>query len=400
MIKSKKRGQNEGSIRKRTDGRWEARYTAGYHEDGKPIRKSIMGKTREQVATSLSDRLSQKTILINSNHKKFVDWLSEWLETYAKNDIKLSTYNNYERYINRHIKPQFKDILLSSLKTEHLQKFINYKISDGRLDEKNGGLSPKTIKNILNMIHAALEQAVINELLLKNVSNGVRLPKITKKEMRVLSKEEQNLLIEHCKNERLGIIPILDLFTGMRLGEILALHWNEINFTKKELLVKYGIKRLPVYDKDVKTEIILDTPKTPNSIRTIPLIKPMVTLLKEHKKIQYNEKKIAGNNYIDNDFVFCNELGLPYDQRTFKDTYQKFLHATKLDVKINEKDENITFHTLRHTFATRSLELGMDILVLSKIMGHADVSTTLNKYGHVLPNHKRESMDKLEAIYA
>lgn len=397
---AKKRGQNEGNIRKRKDGMWEGRYVIGYDENGKIIRKSVYAKTREDVAIKLAPLLFTKTAPSKVKKVKLVDYLLEWLNTYAKNNIKLSTYTSYETYIRGHIKPFFKNMLITELKADDLQKFINYKMSDGRLDGKKGGISAKTIKNIINMIHASLEQALISELVIKNVSNGVRLPKQIKREMRVLSREEQTKLMNYCNDKRHDIIVILDLFTGMRLGEILALHWSEIDFKKQELLVKYSLKRQTTHDKNAKTKIILDTPKTPNSIRTIPLLDEMIIELTNHRKRQSKEKQLASSNYIDNNFVFCNEHGLPYDQRTFKDSYNSFLHDIKLDKKKCETDENVTFHTLRHTFATRSLEVYMDILVLSKIMGHADVSTTLNKYGHVLPTHKKESINKLKVLYA
>ena len=187
----------------------------------------------------------------------------------------------------------------------------------------------------------------------------------------------------------------------------------------KFLLILYiYIKRVTTHNSNGnKTEIILDTPKAENSFRIIPLIDEMIKELKAHKKIQNKEKQASGLAYSDKNFLFCNAIGEPYDQKTFKNYYNKILaecglletrprtirDKIKKGLKTKPKPKgstpNVTFHTLRHTFATRAIEQGMDVLVLSKILGHSDPSTTLNKYGHALPNHKKDNMEKIRELY-
>ncbi len=415
-----KRGQNEGTIRKRKDGRWEARALIGRTIDGKPKFKYIYRKTRAEVSAELSKVLAElaEDSYINETNITFVGWLKTWLETYAKPSIKLSTYTSYETYIRGHITPYFCNIKLKDLNAKILQDFFNTKLTGGRLDNKEGGLSDKTLKNLYNMIHASLKQAYLNEMIKKNICEFVKVPKVYRKEMRVLSREEQNKLISVSRSHRLGIVVILDLFTGMRLGEILALRWNDIDFENKFISVKNTIKRLTTHNANgTKTEIILDTPKTDNSFRIIPLIDEMILELTNHKKSQNEEKKLSGSAYNNKGFLFCNEIGEPYDQKTFKNYYNKILLECGLiqskpktirdKIKKGFKTKptpkgttpNVTFHTLRHTFATRAIEQGMDILVLSKILGHSDPSTTLNKYGHALPNHKKDNMEKIRELY-
>lgn len=415
-----KRGQNEGTIRKRKDGRWEARAIIGRTIDGKAKFKYIYKKTRAEVSAELSKVLAElaEDSFINETNITFVGWLKTWLETYAKPSIKLSTYTSYETYIRGHITPYFRNLKLKDLNPKILQDFLNTKLTGGRLDNKEGGLSDKTLKNLYNMIHASLKQAYLNEMIKKNICEFVKVPKVFRKEMRVLSREEQKNLITASRNNRLGIVVILDLFTGMRLGEILALRWNDIDFDKKIIYVKNTIKRVTTHNANGnKTEIILDTPKTENSFRIIPLIDEMIKELKTHKKIQNKEKYNSGSAYSDKNFLFCNEIEKPYDQKTFKNYYNKILaecglletrpktirDKIKKGLKTKPKPKgntpNVTFHTLRHTFATRAIEQGMDILVLSKILGHSDPSTTLNKYGHALPNHKKDNMEKIRELY-
>lgn len=416
----RKRGQNEGTIRKRVDGRWEARAIIGRTIDGKPKFKYIYRKTRAEVASELSKVLAElaEDAYIDETKVTFVGWLKTWLETYAKPSIKLSTYTSYETYIRGHITPYFKNLKLKDLNPKILQDFFNTKLTSGRLDNKEGGLSDKTLKNLYNMIHASLKQAYLNEMIKKNICEFIKVPKVSRKEMRVLTREEQKNLITASRNHRLGIVVILDLFTGMRLGEILALRWNDIDFNKNIISVKNTIKRVTTHNIDgSKTEIILDTPKTDNSFRIIPLINEMKIELKNHLKIQNREKQIGEMAYNNKNFVFCNEIGKPYDQKTFKNYYNKILlecglielrpktirdkikKGLKSKPKPKGSSPNVTFHTLRHTFATRAIEQGMDILVLSKILGHSDPSTTLNKYGHVLPNHKKDNMEKIRELY-
>ena len=416
----RKRGQNEGTIRKRKDGRWEARATIGKRPDGKPKLKYIYGKTRQEVSSELSKILASlaENSYINESNISFVQWLNNWLETYAKPSIKLATYTSYETYIRGHITPYFRNIKLKDLSPEDLQNFLNSKLECGRLDNREGGLSEKTLRNLYNMIHASLKQAYINEIIKKNIAEYVKLPKVTKKEMRVLTRDEQNKLISVARNYRLGFLVILDLFTGMRLGEILALRWNDFNFDKRIITVKNTIKRVTTHNTSAnKTEIILDTPKTDNAYRDIPLIDEIINEFSKFKIKQDYEIKEMGSSYINKNFIFCNEIGEPYDQKTFKKYYNKMLldcqliepkpksirdkkkKGIKCKQKSRETSPNVTFHTLRHTFATRAIEQGMDILVLSKILGHSDPSTTLNKYGHALPNHKKDNMEKIRELY-
>lgn len=411
---SKKRGQNEGTIRKRKDGLWEGRYSLGFQPNGAPNRKSIYGKTRQAVSQRLANILTDinnKTYIENKDIK-FYDWLMEWLEVYAKGSISPSTYTSYETYIRGHLKPYFIKTKLSDLTATDLQKFINYKQGNGRLDGKSGGISPKTIKNMKNMIHAALQQALMNNLVSKNISELVRTPKNHQHEMRVLTPEEQTVLIQTAKGFRTGTPIILALYTGLRLGEILALTVKDVDFKKEKLYVRTSLKR---QSKDAlkqsrqyilnsndsnKTVLVVGDTKTYTSRREVDLIPEAIEVLKVHIKLRDQEIKEAGSAYNQLGFLFADEIGRPYDQRTYTDHFNKILQASGIQkvTTIGGQKISVTFHTLRHTFATRALESGMDIFVLSRILGHAQASTTLNKYGHALPDHKKASMEKIRTV--
>lgn len=383
-----KRANKEGTIAKRTDGRWEIKY---YDIDD--IRRTAYAKTQADAREKLKDLKNQvdNGIDVTKSGTRFVDWLKTWLEVYSKPSIKLSTYGSYHTYIYKHIEPYFPKVLLKDLKPELLQKFLNDKLKGGRLDNENGGLSNNTVRKIKVMIGTALKQAINNSLINRNIADMVKLPNIEQQEMRVLSIKEQNALEEVClSSSNLAAFGVyLSLNTGMRLGEILGLTWQNIDLSKGIIYVRQTLNRLKVYDSNKKTIIEIGTPKTKTSRRDIPIFESCRQKLFEYKERQ--DKHIASMDGAFNDqgFVFATPLGKYFEPKTFQDMFKRQVKLAKIN------DTN--FHATRHTFATRSIEAGMDILVLSRILGHAQASTTLNKYGHALPDHKKNSMDKLEA---
>lgn len=398
-IVAKKRANGEGTIRQRSDGRWEGLYTVNYK------RKSVYGKTQDEARKKLNKVLNDidRGLYIQNDNITFGAWLDEWLETYAKPTVKLSTYGSYEGYIRGHIKPELGRIRLKDLRADMLQKFFNKKQNSGRLDKvldiktkklvsKKGGLSAKTIKNIYNMIHSALKQAYKNSLIPKNVCELISLPKQQRQEMQVLSVAEQQALQGALKGERLGIGITLALFTGLRIGELLGLKFEDIDYKNHTLTVRRTLNRLKVFDDPTKkTDIILGEPKTNKAKRIIPLQDFIIPLLQAHHNMIKSERLLVGQLYDNQDFIICNEFGKHIEPRTYQDLFKRTL--------IQANIEKTHFHTLRHTFATRALEAGFDIKVLADILGHADASTTLNKYAHALPDHKKTSMEKLSCIY-
>lgn len=396
---AKKRANGEGTIRQRQDGRWEGLYTVNYK------RKSVYGKTQDEVRKKLNKVLNDidNGIYIENTNITFGDWLDEWLEVYAKPAVKLSTYGSYEGYIRNHIKPEIGRIKLSALRADILQKFINQKLKNGRCDKvkdintnklvtRKGGLSEKTIKNMYNMIHSALKQAYKNGLVNQNVSELINLPKQKRNEMRVLSLDEQKALQSAVEGERLGIGIILSLFTGIRLGELLGLKFEDIDFENKTITIRRTLNRLKVFDNPAKkTDIIIGEPKTNKAKRTIPLQDFLIPLIKTHKTRVLTERLKVTNLYGNDSFVICNEFGKFVEPTTYQKFFKNMLKKAGI--------EDTNFHTLRHTFATRALESGFDVKVLADILGHADASTTLNKYAHALPDHKKTSMEKLSFLY-
>jgi len=392
---AKKRGQGEGSISKREDGTWWARITVGTDADGKQKRKAFYGKTRAEVQKKMTTAVNEMNngAFIPTSNVTLEQWLKTWFDEYAANSIKHSTKVSYDDYIHKHIIPNIGRMKLIDIRPDTLQKFYNDKLENGRLDGK-GGLSPKTIKNIHNMLHKSLQQAVDNNLIYRNPSNSTTTPKITKKEMRVLSPAEHMKVLESSHNDKHGLIIRLGLATGMRLGELVASQWRDVDFTSASLYVRRNLGRLKNYDDEIeaKTVIVIAEPKTKTSKRTIPLSDEILADLKSAKAIQDDLKKQCGEGYNDEGFIFASPMGTCIEPRTMQDAFKRVLGGAGV--------QDANFHALRHTFATRALEAGIPAKVVSEILGHASVGITLDLYSHVSLDTKRDAINKISAYVA
>ena len=227
-----------------------------------------------------------------------------------------------------------------------------------------------------------------------NPCDAVTLPSGEKPEIAALTNEQQRALVQISYRHRYGVFVRLDLSTGLRMGELLALRWEDIDLVGAQLTVKRTINRLARYEQDEgkhSTEIVFDTPKTQNACRTIPLTRSVIEDLKRWRSIQLADQNAAGAAYQDTGFVVTNELGMYFEQRTFKDYYNRMLQDAGIG--------HFTFHALRHTFATRALERGMDYKTLSAILGHYSVSFTMDTYVHSMDEHKRNEMDKMDDLF-
>lgn len=390
---SKKRGNGEGSIYRDKLGRWRGVITVGVNANGSQKRKTFYGKTRKQASEKLNQALNdyKNHVCLEASKMKLSEWLVHWLSTYAVNDLRISTKVSYETYIKGHIIPLLENTSLSKLTSQRIQEFYNYKLENGRLDGK-GGLDPKTVRNLHNMLHKSLEQAVKLDLIPRNPCDATVLPSKKKKEIRFLTVEEQSLLQQAIVGERLGIGIIIDLFTGIRLGELLGLTWENVNLDAGYLKVRKTINRLKDFDKNSenRTRIVIGEPKTEHLKRTIPLLNELVTMLKEHKKKQQIEKQNAYGVYQDYGFVICNELGQPYDPKTFQDFFKRMVKKAGI--------RDINFHALRHTFATRALEKGIPAKTVSELLGHSTITITLDLYTHVTEDLKKEAIMQLEDL--
>lgn len=291
---------------------------------------------------------------------------TEWLE-HKKILIKESTYSNYAYSINKYLLPTFKDMKLKKLQDYNFNEFIE------KLMES---LSSKTIRDIVCVLKSILCFAE-DEYNYNLKKNKIICPKMDKENLVVLSKRERIRLENYCLKENtlrsIGIVICLN--TGIRVGEICALNWKDIDLEKNELHIRHTLQR--IYDKDQKkTKIIIDKPKTKNSVRTIPISNKLHEILKELRK-----------EYKDDDFLLTGDSEKYIEPRNYQYIFKDILKKSKI--------KKYKFHILRHTFATECIEVGMDVKSLSEILGHANVEITLNKYVHSSYKTKKKYLEKL-----
>ena len=302
----------------------------------------------------------------------YKNWLNEWLTHYIKPSSKQRTYEQYCKIAKIHILPQLGNIELAELTPFVLQKFVTDLTVNG--NKRTGkGLSPNFVKTILSVIQNSLKTAHLVGYLPEYSANKIKRPKIIEKQVECFMIQEQKKIeaaaLSAKKDKYRGIV--LCLYTGLRIGEMLALTWNDIDFEKSILSVTKTCHDGNINGKHVR---ILDTPKTENSRRQIPLSKTILKILKEMKKRSKCEYVIADGQ-----------------KPVFVRTYQRMFELLLKKIHIPHKG----FHSLRHTFATRALECGMDVKSLSEILGHKNATITLNRYAHSLWEHKFEMMNKL-----
>ena len=345
--KAMRRGHNEGNIRQRADGRWEVRLSAGIdYKTGKPRRTSTCCNTRQEAIAILQQQAHEVRTQGWRDPMSVTlgEWYEYWLDTYMKDTVKQSTYASYRSYLNKHFCVLGR-ILLKKLEPHTLQEFYNYKF-------REEGLSPKTLRNYHMALHKCLQQAVKEHLLVYNPCDAVTLPSGEKPEISVFTNDQQRALVQASYRHRYGVFIRLDLCTGLRMGELLALKWEDIDFSTAQLHVRRTINRLAKYeahDGENKTEIVFGTPKTKNSRRTIPLTRTIADELARWKQQQAQDKIRAGDKYTDDGFIVTNEFGHYFEQKTFKDYYDRLLKDADIG--------HFTFHALRHPYVKHTTKI-------------------------------------------
>jgi integrase len=377
------------NVSQRKDGLWEARQTYGYKPDGKPLRKSFYGKTAGEALKKLDEysRQVENGLNVDTNNMTVEKWLCAWLREYKLHNLRPTTYDTYEYFIKKSINPVLGKHPLLKLRPDHLQSFINSL-------RKEGGEAPSvsTVKQIKVIISSALQQAVKNGLITRNPADALSLPKSSHtRKVGAFTKAEQTALLEALKGHRLHALFIVALGTGMRIGEILAASWSSVDFEASEINVSASVSRTK--DRSATGEIIgssrkVDATKTKAGKRTIPLTKEVKAGLLKHREEQAIERSKAYSAWVDNDLIFCTQLGGHLEYRNVTRLYEK--QRKKANVPA------LNFHCLRHSFATNAISAGMDYYYLSRIMGHNSISITLDTYTEFMPDKSREEMHNME----
>lgn len=356
------------NIYKRKDGRWEGRFYSGKKSKGKKLYSSVYGNTYTETRKKLINKLNNGTT--PTEHILFSQCASHWIDNVSKR-VKASTLANYNFLLKKHILPYFGDYSMQEVTIDVTGDFINNKLKDGKL-KRRCGLSKKYLKDIVSIVKQIANYAELHY----GIPNKIRLitsPRPNKPEIPVLNSAERSKLSSYLmqSNNSMDIGILISLYTGIRIGEICGLKWEDIDLKEGVIKVKRTVQRIS--NSHGGTSIIVGSPKTSNSFRVIPL-----------PPILYNILAYQPNTH--DNYILTNSqiLAEPNHLRN---------HFKTVLAKCNIK--NIKYHSLRHTFASECVKLGFDIKALSEILGHSSAVMTLDRYAHTSLETKRMYMNRI-----
>ena len=377
---AKKRANGEGSIRKRKDGRWEGRYTAGHDpETGKAIYKNVLGRSQAEVKEKLRQAIGETQALDITKAGKYTvgEWMEVWFQDYAKIKVRPSSHQTYQGYIHNHIRPNIGDIPLEKLTSLDLQKFYKKLLTEGRVDrvEAKGqpkGLSAKTVRNIHQILSSALKLAQEQRLILTNPAEGCALPRVEHQEMKTLTTVQLASFFREARESGVFELYYLELATGLRRGELLGLKWEDVDLERGDLRVRRQVSR-------INGEVVEAPLKTKNAYRTLPLAEDTVSVLRE-------QRRKVGNS----PWVFPSPNGGPISPDSVLHMLHRVLKRAGLP--------KVRFHDLRHTFATLALQNGVDVKTVSGMLGHFSAGFTLDTYAHITSAAQRQAAQTMGSV--
>ena len=376
---AKKRANGEGNIRKRKDGRWEGRFTAGHDPaTGKQIIKNVLGKTQTEVKEKLKKALVEagQVDFTKSGKHTVGAWMDEWFENVAKIKVRPSSHQTYKGYIDNHIKPNIGNIPLEKLTTMDLQKFYRKLLTKGRVErieskEQPQGLSAKTVRNINQVISSAMDLAVAQKIIPANPTNACELPKVEHQEMQTIPAEQLQAFLDEARATGVYEMYYIELATGLRRGELLGLKWQDIDWKNGIIKVRRQVAR-------VDGQIVEAPLKTKNSYRAVTISQQAIEVLKEQKR-KTNDQ-----------YVFPSPNGGPISPDSVNNMLGRVLERAGIP--------KVRFHDRRHTFATIALQNGVDIKTVSGMLGHFSAGFTLDTYAHVTTSAQKEAAQAMGNI--
>lgn len=376
------RANGEGCIRKHSSGRWVVEFPTGlYKENGKREYIYKYADTQAEAKEILIDLQSEKRMGVNpaKGDIKTGVWIEIWIEKHKAPHLASATLTSYRNNFRIHINPVIGNIPLKTLSTYHIQQAL----------DRIGGSASTFIKNY-HVIHGALEKAVELGMIVRNPCKGVAFPKDDKEEVWALSKEEQQRFIEALDGEFYEPMLLTYLYTGLRMGEGIPLTWRDIDLQGRTVDVNKKAIVIHDYAKHQAPQVVQDYCKTKSSKRKIVITTGLVKTLTKYKEEMMLRAKEFGATWSEDSLVFKNSRGHMVHSRNLQHVLDRIYQKAGI--------EGATMHTLRHTYATRCFEAGVDIKAISEQLGHANVKTTYNIYVHLMQDTKVKEIDKLEGI--
>ena len=366
-----KRAAGEGSVYKR-GRRWIAQVGSGKNRE---YRSFDTQREANAWRHKRVEEIQQGLVFIGAKIQ-FSKFLDDWLVV-VENSVRPNTYIQYSQIVHQHIVPVLGKILLKDLRPDHVQKLYTVKLKNG--------ISARTTQLIHAVIHRALNHALKQGLVARNVSDAVTRPKVPRKEMKTLDDYQVRQLLQAAEETRMQTLFWIAVSTGLRKGEILGLKWSDLDWNNGRLQIQRQVQRI----KGVG--LVLCEPKSASGRRVIILGEKTLDRLRKHKEEQYRERNRAGDMWKENDLIFPSPNGTILDQSKVNKVYKKCLQKAGLP--------NLRFHDLRHSAATLMLQQGIHPKVVQERLGHSDISLTLNIYSHVLPSMQEEAAEKMDELF-
>lgn len=379
--RSTRNAQGGGSIRKRPDGRWEARFTLGRDPGtGKQVQKSVYGQTQAEVRKKLvaATAAVDEGTYIEPSRLTFGQWLDIWTKEY-NGSVKERTRQLYEGVVKNRIKPGLGAALLCQLDPITVQRYYNDLLKDG--------LSAKSVRNIHGIIHKALEQAVKLEYIARNPADGCELPRVEKKEINPFEADALAAFLQAIRDDPFERLFLTALYTGIREGEVLGLPWDAVDFDAGTIRIYQQMALMKNDQGDYERRITDPKNGKPRLFTVAPSV---LDILREQRAEQNQWRLIAGPAWENTGLVFTTQLGGMLPRNTVYEHFRVAAAAAGMP--------DARFHDLRHTFAVVSLESGVSVKTLQEALGHATAAFTLDIYGHVSQRMQQDSARKMEAF--
>lgn len=358
-----RRGNNEGSIRQRKDGRWEGRYTV--HTSDGTKQKTVYGKTREDVAEKLTKAMADRNggLVYDAGKITVGEYLTAWLADSVRDTVRQRTYERYESLVRVHIVPTLGRVKLKNLTPAHVRGLYREKL--------DSGLSARSVLHLHRTLSKSLKQATDDGLIPRNAAASVKPPQPRREEIQPLSRDQVRTFLEAVSGDRLEALYIVAITAGLRRGELLGLKWEDVDLEAGVLQVRRTLS-------EAGSGRIFEAPKSGKG-RSIRLTRKATAALRAHRKAQLEERMARAGLWEENGLVFASETGTPIQGRNM---YRAF----KIRLGWAGLDTGFRFHDLRHTCATLLLRQGVHVKFVQELLGHSDVALTLNVYSHVLPD--------------